>query len=35
MIPDWPDAAQRARAIASVVADGLAQERAGALQLPS
>jgi A/G-specific adenine glycosylase len=35
MIPDWPDGAQRARAIASVVADGLAQERAGALQLPS
>jgi A/G-specific adenine glycosylase len=34
VIPDWPDAAQRDRAIASVVADGLAQLRRGTLQLP-
>jgi A/G-specific adenine glycosylase len=34
VIPDWPDAAQRDRAIASVVADGLAQVRRGRLQLP-
>jgi A/G-specific adenine glycosylase len=35
VIADWPDAAQRERAIASVVADGLAQVRAGSLRLPT
>jgi len=35
VIPDWPDAVQRERAIASAVADGLAQVRGEALQLPS
>jgi A/G-specific adenine glycosylase len=35
LIPDWPDAAQRERAIASLVADGLAQWAEGALRLPS
>jgi A/G-specific adenine glycosylase len=35
VVPDWPDAAQRDRAIASLVADGLAQLADGALGLPS
>jgi len=35
LIPDWPDAVQRERAIASVVADGLAEVRGEVLQLPS
>jgi A/G-specific adenine glycosylase len=35
VIPEWPDATQRERAIASVVADGLAEVRGRALQLPS
>lgn len=35
VIPEWPDAVQRERAIASVVADGLAEVRGEALQLPS
>jgi A/G-specific adenine glycosylase len=35
VIPAWPDVAQRERAIASVVADGLAEVRGEALQLPS
>jgi len=35
VIPGWPDATQRERAIASVVADGLAEVLAGRLQLPS
>ncbi len=35
VIPAWPDVAQRERAIASVVADGLAEVRGAALQLPS
>jgi len=35
VIPAWPDVAQRKRAIASVVADGLAEVRGAALQLPS
>jgi A/G-specific adenine glycosylase len=35
VIPAWPDVVQRERAIASVVADGLAEVRGDALQLPS
>jgi len=35
VIPAWPDVKQRERAIASVVADGLAEVRGDALQLPS
>lgn len=35
VIPGWRDATQRERAIASVVADGLAQVRGEALQLPT
>lgn len=35
LVPDWPDVAQRDRAIASLVADGLAVEDRGALRLPS
>nr|WP_300142245.1 A/G-specific adenine glycosylase [Propionicimonas sp.] len=35
VISDWPDAAQRARAIASLIADGLAGEADGVLSLPS
>jgi A/G-specific adenine glycosylase len=35
VIPEWPDVVQRERAIASVVADGLAEARGGVLQLPS
>jgi A/G-specific adenine glycosylase len=35
VIPEWPDATQRERAIASVVADGLAEVRGEVLQLPS
>lgn len=35
LVPDWPDAAQRERAIASLVADGLAVAVEGALRLPS
>ncbi|HEX5334738.1 MAG TPA: A/G-specific adenine glycosylase [Propionicimonas sp.] len=35
VIPDWPDSDQRERAIASVVADGLAEVRGEVLQLPS
>lgn len=34
VIPGWPDAAQRERAIASLVADGLAQFHGEALRLP-
>lgn len=34
VVPDWPDAAQRERAIASLVADGLAQISGISLQLP-
>jgi A/G-specific adenine glycosylase len=33
-IPEWADPAQRERAIASLVADGLAQVSGGSLQLP-
>ena len=35
VIAEWPDAVQRERAIASVVADGLAEVRGELLQLPS
>ena len=35
LVPDWPDGAQRDRAIASLVTDGLAVEVEGALRLPS
>jgi A/G-specific adenine glycosylase len=35
VIPDWPDALQRDRAIDSLVADGLAEARDGMLGLPS
>lgn len=35
VIPGWPDEVQRDRAIASLVADGLAEVRGGALQLPT
>ena len=35
VLPDWPDAPQRDRAITSVVADGLAEVRGATLQLPS
>jgi A/G-specific adenine glycosylase len=35
VIADWPDPAQRERAVASVVADGLAQVRGDVLQLPT
>ena len=35
VIADWPDSVQRERAIASVVADGLAQVRGDSLQLPT
>ncbi|MGV8907348.1 MAG: A/G-specific adenine glycosylase [Propionicimonas sp.] len=35
VIPGWPDAMQRERAIGSVVADGLAEVLSGRLQLPS
>lgn len=34
VVPDWPDAAQRERAIASLVADGLAQISGTSFQLP-
>jgi A/G-specific adenine glycosylase len=34
VLPDWPDAAQRDRAIGSLLADGLAEAFAGMLQLP-
>ena len=34
MIPDWPDAGQRDRAIDSLIADGLAEADGGALFLP-
>jgi A/G-specific adenine glycosylase len=34
LIPDWPDAEQRDRAIASLVADGLAESDGDALRLP-
>ena len=35
VIPGWPDVVQRDRAIASLVADGLAEVRGGVLQLPT
>lgn len=35
VIPEWPDVVQRDRAMASLVADGLAEVRRGALQLPT
>ena len=35
VLADWPDGPQRARAISSVVADGLAEVRGAILQLPS
>lgn len=34
VIPDWPDAIQRDRAIDSLIADGLAEARDGSLSLP-
>jgi A/G-specific adenine glycosylase len=34
VLPDWPDAAQRDRAIDSLVADGLAEAIDGILRLP-
>jgi A/G-specific adenine glycosylase len=34
VIPDWPDAAQRDRAIDSLIADGLAEVVDGMLRLP-
>lgn len=34
VVPDWPDAAQRDRAIDSLIADGLAEASAGMLSLP-
>jgi A/G-specific adenine glycosylase len=34
VIPDWPDAAQRDRAIDSLIADGLAEASGGTLRLP-
>lgn len=34
VVPDWPDAAQRDRAIDSLVADGLAEASDGVLRLP-
>lgn len=34
VIPDWPDATQRDRAIDSLIADGLAEARDGAIALP-
>ena len=35
ILPDWPDASQRERAIASLVADGLAERDGDGLRLPS
>ena len=35
VVPDWPDAGQRERAIASLVADGLAERDGDRLRLPS
>ncbi|MET0735080.1 MAG: A/G-specific adenine glycosylase [Microbacterium sp.] len=35
VIPDWPDARQRDRAIDSLIADGLAEASDGMLQLPA
>jgi len=35
VIPDWPDARQRDRAIDSLIADGLAEAAYGALRLPA
>jgi A/G-specific adenine glycosylase len=34
MIPDWPDARQRDRAIGSLIADGLVEAADGAIRLP-
>ena len=34
LIPDWPDAAQRDRAIDSLVSDGLAEAADGVVSLP-
>jgi A/G-specific adenine glycosylase len=34
IVPDWPDAAQRQRAISTLIADGLACPHGDALQLP-
>ncbi|MEN2737923.1 A/G-specific adenine glycosylase [Microbacterium sp. X-17] len=34
VVPDWPDPAQRDRAIDSLIADGLAEASAGVLRLP-
>ncbi|MFS0893447.1 A/G-specific adenine glycosylase [Microbacterium sp. 179-I 3D3 NHS] len=34
ILPDWPDAAQRDRAIDSLIADGLAEADGGAISLP-
>lgn len=35
VVPDWPDAAQRDRAIDSLIADGLAEASEGLLRLPA
>lgn len=35
VVPDWPDAAQRDRAIDSLIADGLAEASEGYLRLPA
>lgn len=35
VLPEWPDAVQRDRAVASLVADGLAEAEGGSLRLPS
>ena len=35
VVPDWPDAGQRDRAIDSLIADGLAEASDGLLQLPA
>jgi A/G-specific adenine glycosylase len=35
VVPDWPDALQRDRAIDSLIADGLAEASAGTLRLPA
>lgn len=35
LVPTWPDPAQRERAIASLVADGLVVENGGTVRLPS
>jgi A/G-specific adenine glycosylase len=35
VVPDWPDARQRDRAIDSLIADGLAEASDGLLRLPA